>query len=194
MIIFIEILISILLGVFINYILTSELIVMFFGGSPSVYGFVVYFALILQILFIFVTIHFLRTNKINKVTYFSILCAYLALLFLLLFGRPVMEQNINLNILNIFNFEQNNLLQNILNLAFFIPFGFFLYDVIAHKVKIKQILIISFCLIFTFEILQFISLRGIFDIVDIFLNMIGVLLGVIIATKKSIYYSEINKD
>lgn len=51
---------------------------------------------------------------------------YFLVMILLLFFRVYQDNNINLNILELFNFETTNLSQTILNLLLFIPIGYWL--------------------------------------------------------------------
>ena len=100
---------------------------------------------------------------------------YFLVMILLLFFRVYHDNNINLNILELFNFETTNLSQNILNLILFIPIGYWL-----KHLKISSVLLLSLLLITSIELLQFVSHRGIFDVVDILINTIGIMIGYII--------------
>ena len=51
---------------------------------------------------------------------------YFLVMILLLFFRVYQDNNINLNIFELFNFETTNLSQTILNLLLFIPIGYWL--------------------------------------------------------------------
>ena len=96
-------------------------------------------------------------------------------MILLLFFRVYHDNNINLNILELFNFETTNLSQTILNLILFIPIGYWL-----KRLKINSALLMSFLLVTSIELLQFVSHRGIFDVVDILINIIGMMIGYLI--------------
>ena len=100
---------------------------------------------------------------------------YFLVMILLLFFRVYHDNNINLNILELFNFETTNLSQTILNLILFIPIGYWL----KHLV-ISSVLLLSLLLITSIELLQFVSHRGIFDVVDILINTIGIMIGYVI--------------
>ena len=100
---------------------------------------------------------------------------YFLVMILLLFFRVYHDNNINLNLLELFNFETTNLSQTILNLILFIPIGYWL-----KHLKISSVLLISLLLITSIELLQFVSHRGVFDVVDILINTIGIIIGYII--------------
>ena len=100
---------------------------------------------------------------------------YFLVMILLLFFRVYHDNNINLNLLELFNFETTNLSQTILNLILFIPIGYW----IKH-LKISSVLLLSLFLITSIELLQFVSHRGIFDVVDILINTIGIMIGYVI--------------
>jgi len=106
---------------------------------------------------------------------------YFLVMILLLFFRVYHDNNINLNLLELFNFETTNLSQTILNLILFIPIGYWL-----KHLKISSVLLISLLLITSIELLQFVSHRGIFDVVDILINTIGIMIGYIIFRKVNI--------
>lgn len=100
---------------------------------------------------------------------------YFLVMFLLLFFRVYQDNNINLNLLKPFNFETTNLSQVTLNLILFIPIGYWL-----NWFKISSAILISLLLITSIEILQLLIHRGIFDVVDILINTIGIMIGYII--------------
>ena len=100
---------------------------------------------------------------------------YFLVMILLLFFRVYHDNNINLNLLELFNFEIANLSQTILNFILFIPIGYWLIHF-----KTTSALLISLSLITFIEILQFISHRGIFDVVDILIDTFGIMIGYII--------------
>lgn len=77
---------------------------------------------------------------------------YFLVMILLLFFRVYHDNNINLNILELFNFETTNLSQTILNLILFIPIGYWL-----KHLKISSVLLLSLLLITSIELLQFVS-------------------------------------
>ncbi len=112
---------------------------------------------------------------LNK-TYLSFGC-YLAFIavFLLFRRRPENNFNFEFYLWKWFKIIKSNrtVFINIFgNLLLFIPVLFY--------VKGRYNLAIAFGLIFLFEILQFITWRGVFDIVDIFLNASGVIIAKII--------------
>ena len=100
---------------------------------------------------------------------------YFLVMFLLLFFRVYQDNNIKLNLLKPFNFETTNLSQVTLNLILFIPIGYWL-----NWFKISSALLISLLLITFIEILQLLIHHGIFDVVDILINTIGIMIGYII--------------
>lgn len=108
---------------------------------------------------------------------------YFLVMILLLFFRVYHDNNINLNLLELFNFEIANLSQTILNLILFIPIGYWLIHF-----KTTSALLISLFLITSIEILQFISHRGIFDVVDILIDTFGIMIGYIIFKKVNIKF------
>lgn len=88
---------------------------------------------------------------------------------------------------NIDKIKLNILIYNILgNIVVFIPISFLL-PLVLKKYDRKYILSISFITIFTAESMQLITKRGVFDIDDFFLNMIGCIIGFTISKFLSKY-------
>lgn len=177
--ILLDLVLSILLGFYINLNITSELIVYFFSGNNSVYVFIFIFFLIMQILLIFSIIRLIRNKKIDKYTFRAILVLYISIMLVLLFGRQVMETSINLNPIDLITFKnKDSFLQNILNVIFFLPIGYLIKDIEFKKA-------VPYCLIgvFLIELIQLVTKRGTFDINDIILNMIGIFIGYYISKK-----------
>lgn len=165
---------SIIVGLGINYYVTSELIMIYFMGSERLYPIVVIFALIIQILAVFVIFCIIDNRKCPKSLLKLLTVCYIAFMVVLLFGRPVVGHLYNINILELFNWE--TLILNIFNFLFFMPIGFFF-----KNKNWKLILITAFALVFAIEIIQFITERGVLDIVDIVLNTAGIIVGYIVS-------------
>jgi hypothetical protein len=116
-----------------------------------------------------------------------LLMSYILLIIICLFIREPFEDYKKENIDYIYKwlkliFTNQIVFINIIgNICLFVPFG-----IIINKYNINYIvkLIISLLMITIIEILQYITKRGIFDYIDILLNYIGVIIGIIITTKK----------
>lgn len=104
--------------------------------------------------------------------YIVALCVilYIIIMVILLFGRSTSERMINMNIMELFSVDA--LSQNILNFIFFVPIGYFL-----RKKKFVHVVITSICLVAAIEALQLILRRGVFDIVDIVIDIVAILAG-----------------
>ncbi|MBP3916894.1 hypothetical protein [Clostridium sp.] len=98
----VDVIISIILGIILNYFITSEIISYLFHGLDSIYNIVVVIAIIIQVLFIFIVIQLMRSKQIDKKAY----------VFLWTIYRIVML---------LFLFERDSFMQNIMNIIFFIP-------------------------------------------------------------------------
>lgn len=116
-----------------------------------------------------------------------LLISYILLIIICLFIRKPFEDYKKENINYIYKwltliFTNKIVFINIIgNICLFVPFG-----IIINKYKMNCIvkLILSLLIITILEILQYITKRGIFDYIDILLNYIGVIIGIIITTKK----------
>ncbi len=170
--------ISIVLGLVLNYFVTSEIIVYFYQGAGSVYAIILSLSIIIQIIFIFSAIQLIRSKEIDRKTYISLWILYFVTMLLLLFGRRTSEGTINLNILDLF--APDSIMQNILNIMFFMPIGYIFY---CKKYKISSIVSFSICGVLVIETIQLLLKVGIFDVVDIILNLLGISIGYLISKK-----------
>lgn len=69
------------------------------------------------------------------------------------------------------------------NILIFIPYGY----ILRLTIKKKYVILISIIPIILLELIQYITRLGIFDIIDIFLNYIGTLIGIL--GERSLYES-----
>lgn len=174
-----DLILSIFIGLYINYFISSEIISRFFQGSNSLYTVICIIALIMQILFIFVLIRLCRTKKISKYPLRAITILYIFTMIVLLFGRPATGASISMNILELFNFSDRAVLfQNIFNIIFFLPIGY-----LFKNSSTKNAVICSFIGVIIIELIQLLTYRGIFDICDIILNIAGILIGYYLSKK-----------
>lgn len=169
---------SVILGFGVNYVVTSEIIVRVFGGSQQAYMIVSILALIIQIFVIFIIMRLIVSKRINKPTLIAISVAYVSMLIVLLFGRVVMEPTFNFNLGYLFDFSGMNVMQNLLNFMFFIPLGWFACRLNQRDaVSLPIVIACVVASVIGIELIQYFSLRGIFDIVDIVLNVAGIMSG-----------------
>jgi glycopeptide antibiotics resistance protein len=91
------------------------------------------------------------------------------------------------------NIKINNLVGNIMG---FIPFGFMLPLLSKRLLSLKMIVVATFCISFSFEIIQLVFMLGSFDVDDLILNTVGGILGflVIKLILMVIYYIRGAKD
>lgn len=121
--------------------------------------------IILGILYLLFGIFYIYKNKVGmKIIY------YVFLLILLFFRKSEGNYNFNFYIFKwIQNMDNKIIFINVIgNILLFIPMG-----------VINKNILYSLFIIILIEFLQLILNKGIFDIVDIFLNMIGVIFGLI---------------
>lgn len=150
--------------------------------------------IIVYLLLSIITMHYLvfRIFQI-KVLYinvnFSFIC-YIGLIFLSLFYRKTSntEQSTNPSYMkewiNIIFTNKVVFLNIIGNIFLFLPLGTFIYNLRLNTV-LKVIIIIV--VIILLEVLQYITKKGIFDYIDILLNLIGAVIGYCLCIRKDIY-------
>ena len=71
----------------------------------------------------------------------------------------------------------DNLIGNIIG---FVPFGFMLPLLSKRLLSLKIIVVATFCISFSFEIIQLVFMLGSFDVDDLILNTVGGILGYLI--------------
>ena len=132
----------------------------------------------------FVFSSILKCDKRKKI-YITLFASYIGALiaFTLLPGGVVIEQGISLIpfkdlFMNISRKNWYYILQMLVNIFMFMPFGVFLYIAGAN---IKKTCLFGFLLSFGIEIFEFVTGRGIFDIDDLILNTLGALMGFLLA-------------
>jgi len=138
---------------------------------------------------IFIIIYLLSYRKVNKYAIYSFLFTYVLLLLFSLFVRaPMKNYQFTINVFDLFDYFRNDhkqaIFETTFNVLLLIPIGF----LFKHKSLIFTILI-STGIFLIIEFLQLMSRRGFFDITDIMLNLIGILIGYFISKKISIQLS-----
>ena len=145
-------------------------------------------AILLAVLCI-VSVLLFRCKKINIAQFIGslILSAYtIALFYYTVFGRYSHEeytQQIHIYVSYKYLFEHfgpQSLRQVVLNIVMLIPFGFLMPIVIKAKRKYLITLLSAFALILFIESLQLIMQCGTFEVDDIFNNLLGTFIGMLL--------------
>lgn len=150
--------------------------------------------IIIYLLLSIITIHYL----LYKIFQIKALCIninfsfifYIGLIFLSLFYRKTSntEQSTNPNYMrkwiNIIFTNKVVFLNIIGNIFLFLPLGTFIYNI---KLNIRLKMLIIIVVIISLEVLQYITKKGVFDYIDILLNLIGTIIGYCLCIRKDIY-------
>ena len=120
-------------------------------------------------------------KRVNKYLFFTMCVTYFAILFVALFLRSSIERVFIFNpltgLIDTFsNWEMA--IQSIMNLAVFIPMGYF-----VRKLKYSNLFIFSIVISLAIELIQVATMRGFFDVFDILLYFIGIHIGYFIFKK-----------
>lgn len=167
------------LGYLLYYYFFIEVLALFFTDG-FFYLAISIAALIMCVIGCAAMIYVIWQKRISKWMFVLFITTYMAAMLVVLFGRSqigriaVLNPLIGLSELN--NLEM--LVESLLNLVLFIPVGFFFRNKKPGKV-ILWALIISIGI----EAVQYVTMRGIFDTLDIILYMLGIGLGAIIFRK-----------
>ena len=126
----------------------------------------------------------LKCKKKKKI-YITLFASYVGALitFTLLTGVVAIEQGINLiPFKDLFvNISRKNwyfVLQMLVNIFMFVPFGVFLY---IGGINTRKTCLFGFLLSLGIEVFEYVTGRGIFDIDDLILNTLGALIGYLLA-------------
>lgn len=174
-----------LLGAVIGYLLyysvLMETIPLLVESSGIKYIAISIFALVISVAGCIAVLSLIINRKINKLLFFTICIAYFAVLFAALFLRSSIERVFLFNPLTglIDTFSNREMaLQSIINLALFIPMGYF-----VRKLKYSKLFIFSIGIPLAIELIQVATRRGFFDVFDILLYFIGINIGYFIFKK-----------
>ena len=152
------------------YYMTSEILAAVYQGSQYFENFVYYTVFIGQTIVIFIAFNSLFKNHTNDCIIKLLWMIYFALMAVLLFGRQYIGENMNLSISGLLDFNRMNMLQIALNFILFLPLGYLL-----RKLPDSKAIIISILLVCLIELIQAVSHRGIFDLVDIIVDELGMI-------------------
>lgn len=157
---------SIVIAYVFYYFISMDLINQFYPVNEQ-RGFVLY---ICHVIFFYILMKLIVSVPIYKVDKVLAAFVYVCILYIALFDRITLAQRI-INVNPISGFMDEGILQMVLNVIVFFPFYTMLKWFTHFNKKQKFMMFILF--VFLVEIMQYISMRGIFDITDILLNTIG---------------------
>ena len=167
-----QIIAIIIISYFIFYNITSEFLNLFFQGLYELGQYIYIFIYVGQTIILYILSNLLFDNSsiLSPLHRKLLWTIYFLVMTLLLFGRSYLGQNLNLNLLELFNFEFSNLSQILLNFLLFLPMGYWI-----KKYSFIKALVITLIFVFSIELIQLITHRGIFDIVDIVIDSLSII-------------------
>lgn len=174
-----------LLGAIIGYLLyysiIMEAIPLFIESSGIKYTVISIFALVIVVAGCIAALNLIINKRVNKHLFFIICVTYFAILFVALFLRSSIERVFIFNpltgLIDTFsNWEMA--IQSIMNLAVFVPMGYF-----VRKLKYSNLFIFSIVIPLAIELVQVATMCGFFDVFDILLYFIGINIGYFIFKK-----------
>lgn len=170
-----------IIGYLLYYFVIMEAIPLFVECSGIKYAAISILALVISIAGCVAALGLIINQKINKQLFFILCAAYFAVLFAVLFLRFSMERVFIFNPLTGLTDTFSNremALQSIMNLAVFIPMGYF-----VRKLTYSKLFIFSIVIPLAIELIQVAAKRGFFDVFDILLYFIGINIGYFIFKK-----------
>lgn len=140
------------------------------------------FIIILSVIMLWFCVNqIFKITKTTNVYLYSII--YVILLYLVLFNREKFDESIYsdgtyiIKWIKLFFTNKIVFINLIGNILIFVPLGIFLK---YFKIQLISAFMIIIILVISIESLQYLTKRGIFDIIDIFLNIIGAIIGYIL--------------
>lgn len=170
-----------IIGYLLYYFIIMEAVPLFIESSGIKYIAVSILALVISIAGCIAALSLIINRKINKYLFFIICAAYFAVLFAVLFLRFSIERvfifNPLIGLTDTFS-NREMAIQSFMNLAIFIPMGYF-----VRKLKYSKLFIFSIVIPLVIELVQVAAKRGFFDVFDILLYFIGINIGYFIFKK-----------
>lgn len=161
------------IGYLLYYYLLMELLSIFFGGGMFYY-IISIICLLISIVGCSALVFLILTNCIKRSVLRVLFVAYFCIFFIALFARPSTHRIFIFNPLEGIRAltEIDMVLQSILNIAIFIPLGFF-----AKKWRFSKILMYTLSVSLGVELVQVIFKLGVFDTFDMLLYAVGLIFG-----------------
>lgn len=176
-------LISILLGAVLGYLLYYYLfmdVVVLYFSSGFFYLAISIIVLLVSIVGCSALISMILQRRISRWMLTFLMAAYTVAMLIILFARQSVGRIAVWNPLTGLS-EMNDLemlAESVLNLILFIPAGFFL-----RNMKTNRAVILTLAVAIGIEVIQYVTMRGIFDTLDIILYVLGMAIGIIIFRK-----------
>ena len=148
------------------YFVTSEFIYRVYSGSSTLIIPLMITLLIAQTAVIFMIIRLITDKTVDRSCVIILWIAYAFAMAVLLFGRPVIDYQAQPEISGL---NRQYMIQILLNLICFMPVGY-----LFRKQPWGRMIVISILLILCVEILQWITHRGVFDVMDIIAGTLGI--------------------
>lgn len=174
-------LLGIIIGYLLYYFVIMETVPLFVGSSGVKYVAVSIMSLVTSVVGCMAVLSLIINKKINKLLFIALCVAYFAVLFVVLFirfsGERVFIFNPLTSLIDTFS-SWEMALQSIINLAMFIPLGYF-----VRKLKYSKLFVFSILIPLAIELVQVVTMRGFFDVFDILLYFIGINIGYLVFKK-----------
>lgn len=167
----IKILLGIISGYILYYYVLMDIVVIYLHNKQELYIITSLVVLFLSIVGCIFIIYMVTGAKINPTVFKIVVVTYFILLLYIFFGRRSLERQFIFNLFDSvkeLSTDSELLLQFILNIIVLMP--------IAYFFKNKGVIfteLIFLAISFGIEIMQYITARGFFDIIDILCYMIG---------------------
>ncbi|ABP66456.2 VanZ family protein [Caldicellulosiruptor saccharolyticus DSM 8903] len=162
---------SLVLSIFLCYYVLDDIWLHF-----SIEAFSFIFLRVFVAILLFSLLHLIFNGKLYYFMLDILFTSYIVLVISLSFFRiSRSEHYINFNLNEIINYSLSQIIENFI---LYLPAGFYLSFRIKNKPKITIFIFLVWIIVV--ELLQFLTKRGVFDILDIIINLLGYLTGILI--------------
>lgn len=166
---------GIVFGYLIYYNVIMDIVSIMYGSGGSMYYIISIFLLLLSILCCSLVMSFIINRQLDRNLFIMISICYFSVMFFALFCRTAIAREFIWNpfesIKEIDSWRM--CFQTFLNLAMFIPLGFYF-----KKIKnFKMVFIVAIFVSFAIELIQGLTQRGFFDTFDVMIYCLGIMIG-----------------
>ena len=176
---FVSLLVGAMLGYLLYYYFFMEVLAIFFTDGFFYLAISIAF-LIMSIIGCSAIIYAVLQRRIKRWMFILLSTTYIFAMLITLFGRSQVGRiavvNPWIGLSEMTNIEM--LVESALNLVLFIPVGFFF-----KNKKMRNVVLCAFVISIGIEAIQYVTMRGIFDTLDIILYVAGTIIGALIFRK-----------
>lgn len=166
--------------IFLNY--TAIFLNFFYEWDDIISGALYYTIFLEQTMFIYLMVNLIVNRKVYPILWKVVLIVYILMMFFIMFGR-VTPTDLSLHDTTVMQFDIMIFLQYFFGFALFLPVGFLL-----RKLSFAYVCGIALMIVVGIEVAQYMTHRGLFDLMDIVLNIGSIVVAYIISRRNKMIF------